>query len=55
MALKEAVALRHLIGRGNDDERKLNLAVVGHNWFSELGIGEHWSLMPSSAFYDKFG
>ena len=36
VALKEAVALRRLIGRGNDDERKLNLVVVGHSRFSDL-------------------
>ena len=34
VAPKEAVALRRVIGRGNDDERKLNLVVVGHSRFS---------------------
>ena len=28
VAPKDAVALRHLFGRGNDDDRKLNLVVV---------------------------
>jgi hypothetical protein len=36
VAPKEAVALLRLIGRGNDDERKLNFVVVFHNRFSEL-------------------
>src|SRR6202011_5352487 len=36
VAVKEAVALRRLIGRGNDDERKLNLVVISHSWFSEF-------------------
>jgi hypothetical protein len=36
VALKDAVALRRLIRRGNDDERKLNLVVIGHSWFSEF-------------------
>ena len=31
VAPKDAVALRHLFGRGNDDDRKLNLVVVGHD------------------------
>jgi hypothetical protein len=36
MAFKKAVTLRDLIGRRNDDERKLGLAVIGHSWFSEF-------------------
>jgi hypothetical protein len=31
VALKETVALCRLIGRGSDDECKLNLVVVGHS------------------------
>jgi hypothetical protein len=34
VAFEEAVALRHLIGRSNDDECKLNFVVVGHSRFS---------------------
>jgi hypothetical protein len=36
VALEEAVTLRRLIGRGNDDRRKLNLVVVFHSRFSEF-------------------
>jgi hypothetical protein len=36
VALEEAVTLRRLIGRGNDDEGKLSLVVVGHSRFSEF-------------------
>ena len=36
VTLEEAVTLRRLIGRGNDDERKLNLVVVFHSRFSEF-------------------
>ena len=37
VACKEAVALGHLVGRGNDEHHDLDLAVVGHKGgFSEL-------------------
>ena len=36
VALEETVTLRRLIGRGNDDDCKLNLVVVGDSRFSEL-------------------
>ena len=34
VAFKDAVNFRHLIGWGNDDERKLNFVVVGQSRFS---------------------
>jgi hypothetical protein len=36
VALQEAVALRYLIGRGNNGEGNLNFVVIVHSWFSEF-------------------
>src|SRR4029077_16929639 len=34
VTFKDAITLRHLIGRGNENAYKLSLVVVGHSWFS---------------------
>jgi hypothetical protein len=38
VTFKDPVTLRDLIGRGNDDEGKLNLVVIAHSWFSEFNL-----------------
>ena len=43
MTFKDAVTLRYLIGRGNDDEGNLKLVVVGHSRFSEFNLSVQYS------------
>jgi hypothetical protein len=40
VAFEDAVTLRDSVRRGNDDEVKLNLVVVGHSRFSGLRVEE---------------